>query len=221
MNTNLNQPGNREDLIAALTEDLTPVRRVNPVEGGLLIATATLIAFGVSVFFYQFWTGLVTGEASGYFWITHGLLLVLGVSSTSALVASSRPRVGMRANAPIWSAGMLAVVPVAAVIGLFSFGANHSHEGLNDPAAIVCTQASLLAGLLVAATAVVWLRRGAPVSIERSAWLTGLAAGSLGTLAYGITCPVDSLSHVGLWHVAPVAIAAVLGRFVVPPLIRW
>ncbi len=221
MEKKFSRPDSREDLIAALTEDLTPVRRVSPVEGGLLIATATLIAFGLSVFFYQFWTGLVTGEASGYFWITHGLLMVLGVSSTASLVASSRPRVGIHANAPMWSAAMLAIVPVAAVIGLFSFGANHSHAGLNDPAAFMCTQASLLAGLLVAATAVLWLRRGAPVSIERSAWLTGLAAGSLGTLAYGITCPVDSLSHVGLWHVAPVAVSAVIARIVVPPLIRW
>lgn len=221
MDKNLSRPGSREDLIAALTEDLTPVRRVNPVEGGMLIGTATLIAFGLSVFFYQFWTGLVTGQASGYFWITHGLLMVLGVSSTAALVASSRPQVGIRANAPVWSAAMLAILPVAAIIGLFSLGASHTHEGLNDPAAYMCTRASVLAGLLVAATAVVWLRRGAPVSIERSAWLTGLAAGSLGTLAYGITCPLDSLSHVGLWHVAPVAISAVIARFVVPPLIRW
>lgn len=221
MDKNLSRPGSREDLIAALTEDMAPVRRINPVEGGMLIGTATLMAFGLSVFVYQFWTGLVTGEASGYFWITHGLLLVLGVSSSAALVASSRPRVGIRANAPIWSAAMLAIVPVAAIIGLFSLGANHTHQGLNDPIAVMCTRASVMAGLLIAATAVVWLRRGAPVSIERSAWLTGLAAGSLGTLAYGITCPADSLSHVGLWHVAPVAISAVLARLVVPPLIRW
>ena len=51
--------------------------------------------------------------------------------------------------------------------------------------------------------------------------MTGLAAGALGSVAYGITCPLDDLAHVGLVHIVPVGIAALIGRLVVPPLIRW
>lgn len=212
---------NRADLIAAMTEDLTPVKRVKPVEGMLLIAFATLVAGVASIAIYEWWDGLLTGEASGYFLITHGLLLVLGAASTAALVTSSMPRVGARADAPFWGASMLGILPAGAIISLLSGHGNHAHEGLNDPVAFMCTTASMAAAALVLVAAVMWLRRGAPVSIERSAWLAGLAAGSLGTLAYGITCPLDTFSHVGLWHVAPVAISAVIGRLVVPPLIRW
>ncbi len=212
---------NREDLIAALTEDLAPVKRVKPVEGILLIAFATLVAGVASIAVYEWWDGLLTGEASGYFLITHGLLLVLGAASTAALVSGALPRVGARANAPLWSAIMLGILPLGAIISLLSGHGNHAHEGLNDPVAFMCTTASLSAAALVLVASVLWLRRGAPVSLERSGWLAGLAAGSLGTLAYGITCPLDTFSHVGLWHVAPVAIAAVVGRIVVPPLIRW
>lgn len=211
----------RDDLIASLTEDLTPVKRVKPAEGIVLIAFAAVLASIASIAAHDWWDGLLTGEASGYFIITHGLLLVLGAVSTTALVSGALPRVGSRADAPLWGAIMLGILPLGAVISLISTPGSHANEGLNDPVAYMCTTASLAAGALVLVAATLWLRRGAPVSIERSGWLAGLAAGSLGTLAYGITCPLDTFSHVGLWHVAPVAIGAVIGRLVVPPLIRW
>jgi len=212
---------NRADLIAALTEDLEPVKPVRPAEGAVLIAFAALIAAVASIAVHDWWDGLLTGEASGYFLITHGLLLILGAASTVALVSSALPRVGARFDGPLWGAIMLGIVPLGAVMSLLSGESSHAHEGLNDPVALMCTTSSLVAGALVLVAAALWLRRGAPVSIERSGWLAGLAAGSLGTLAYGITCPLDTLAHVGLWHVAPVAIGAVVGRLVVPPLIRW
>jgi hypothetical protein len=59
------------------------------------------------------------------------------------------------------------------------------------------------------------------VAITRQAWLTGLAAGSLGSLAFGMTCPLDGIAHLGIWHIAPVPLAALAARLIVPPLIRW
>ncbi len=221
MNAYSKQKVSREDLIAALSDDLTPVKRIRPRDGAVLMGFAAIVASIASVAVFEWWSGLLTGEASGYFLITHGLLLMLGAASTAALVKGAMPRVGNRATAPFWGAGMLAILPIGAVISLVSGQGNHAHTGLNDPVAFICTTASLAAAALVALAAVLWLRRGAPVSLQRSGWLTGLAAGSLGTLAYGITCPLDTFSHVGLWHVAPVAIAAVIGRLVVPPMIRW
>lgn len=50
---------------------------------------------------------------------------------------------------------------------------------------------------------------------------TGVAAGALGSLAYGLSCPFDAIGHLGIWHVAPVAVSAALGRLGVPVLIRW
>ncbi len=211
----------RSDLIASLTEDLAPVKPVKSSDGIMLIAFATIIASIGAIAVYEWWDGLLTGEASGYFIITHGLLLVLGAASTVSLVTSAMPRVGARATAPLWNAAMLGIMPVGAILALMSGHGDHAREGLNDPVAFMCVSGALYASSLVLAASVLWLRRGAPVSIERSGWLAGLAAGSLGSLAYGITCPLDTLSHVGLWHVAPVAIAAVAGRLVVPPLIRW
>ncbi len=215
------QSMSREDLIASLSESIKPVHRMRPRTGAVLIAMAALVASMVSIGVFKWWSGLLAGEASGYFLITNGLLLVLGTASTAALVKSALPRVGTRASAPYWGAAMLAILPLGAVIAMVSGNSNHAHTGLNDPVALMCTSASLASSALVAVACIAWLRRGAPVSLQRSGWLTGLAAGSLGTVAYGITCELDTFAHVGLWHVVPVAIAAVIGRLAVPPMIRW
>lgn len=218
------RPQSREALIAALTQDLAPVQRVKPRDGAALIAFATIVAGVASIAVFDFWTGMLTGAASVFFWIVNGLLALVGASATAALVSSALPRVGSRGNAPYWSAAMLAVLPVAAIITLLSVEAGHDHGvSLSDPGFWYweCTAYGLVAGALVAVAAVLFLRRGAPVSLERAGWLTGLASGSLGSIAYGITCPLDTVTHVGIWHAAPVAVAALVCRAVVPRLIRW
>ncbi|MEE4288964.1 MAG: DUF1109 domain-containing protein [Erythrobacter sp.] len=220
----MNNPTSREELIAALTDGLTPIRRVRPAHGAALIAFATLLAGLAAVLVFGLWSGLLAGQVSAFFWITNGLLALLGAASTAALVSTALPRVGARSSAPWWSAAMLGVIPAAAIITLVSHGAGHVHAAsLADPGLLhwECTAYGLIAALVVAAAAVAFLRRGAPVSLERAGWLTGLASGALGSLAYGITCPHDTLGHVGLWHTAPVALAALACRFAVPPLIRW
>ena len=123
---------------------------------------------------------------------------------------------------------MLALAPISAFITVLSWGLNHDHAHhaasvMNDPATWYwqCGLYGSLAGVIVALAAVLYLRRGAPVSLERAGWLTGLAAGSLGALAYNITCPLDTVAHVGFWHTVPVLVWAVIGRLAVPRLIRW
>lgn len=218
----------REELIASMTEELTPVRRINPRDGALLIGFATLVSGIVSISVFDFWTGMMLGEASPYFWITNGLLLLLGAASTAALAAGALPRIGSRSSAPAWSAAMLAVMPIAALITITTVELNHDHSGdvpsmLNDPATWYweCGAYAFAAGFIVFVASVLFLRQGAPVSLERSGWMAGLTAGALGSVAYGITCPLDSIAHIGIWHVLPVALWAVIGRFAVPPLIRW
>jgi hypothetical protein len=217
----MNHPSSRADLIAALAENSGPVRRVKPWEGVGLIAAATLAAAIGASAVYRFWSGILTGEASPYFWITNGLLLLAGAASTAALVVGALPRVGPRPNAPLWAFAMLGVLPLAAVIQLARAPAGHVHGGLGDPAAMHCLFSALMAGLVVAVAAVLFLRRGAPVALARQGWLTGLASGALGALAFGMTCPLDTIGHLGLWHVLPVPLAALAGRAIVPRLIRW
>lgn len=218
----MNRPTpDRASLIAALADECPPVRRVQAWEGIALIIAATLAAAIGASAVYSFWSGILTGEASPYFWITNGLLLLLGAASSGALVAGALPQVGPRPNAPVWTFAMLGVLPLAAVIQLLRAPAAHVHEGLADPDALHCLGSALTAGLVVGIAAVLFLRRAAPVALARQGWLTGLAAGALGALAFGMTCPLDGITHLGLWHVLSVPLAALAARVIVPSLIRW
>lgn len=209
----------RENMIAELTADLEPVRQFSSKTGLLWLAVATLAASAISIFFFSFWSGMFEGKASAFYWVTNGLLLVLGSACALGVVMSGSPRVGGRANAPEWALAMMTIVPVAAIITILSGG--HIHETTSDPVAFHCVSSSLAAAALVGIASILWLRRSAPVSIERSSWLVGITAGALGTVAFGVTCGLDSVSHLGIWHTVPLGIAAIIGRFVVPPLIRW
>ena len=119
---------------------------------------------------------------------------------------------------------MLAILPLAAIITILSIAAGHDHGmSLSDPGALYweCAAYGLGASSLIAAAAILFLRRGAPVSLDRAGWLVGLSSGSLGALAYNLTCPLDGFLHTAIWHVLPVFVAGVFWRYAAPPLIRW
>lgn len=211
---------NRDHLIAGLTEQLAPVRAIR-MRDGIAVVTATALATLTGVEVVEgLWRGILAGEATPFFWVTSGLLLVLGLSACGAVIAMASPGVGNRHDAPRWASAMLAVLPIAAVLSALP------HRGaanaiMADAHAGHCVTASLVATLGAFAALVIWLRRGAPVSLAQAGWFTGIGAGALGTLTYGLSCPVDTIGHLGVWHVTPVVIAAIAGRLVVPRLVRW
>lgn len=210
---------NRDAMIAAMTEELAPVQPFNPARGALLVGFAVLVTVLAVEFVDGLWRGILAGEAAPFFWVANGLLLVLGIASTAAVIAMSSPRVGGRNESPKWASAMIGVLPVAALVSVLP----HADEGasLVDPYAYHCVTSALLSSLLVGSALVVWLRMGAPVSRTLAGWYTGLAAGALGAVAYGLSCPLDTVTHLGIWHVVPVAAAAIAGRLIVPHLIRW
>jgi hypothetical protein len=154
------------------------------------------------------------------FLLSAGLFLLLGLASSAAVVAMARPQVGSEHSGWIWAAAMAALLPVAAVI-----------VALADTSAVLARSAAisgsdcLLAasglGLLTFAALTWWLRRGAPTSPDRAGLVTGIAAGSFGIFAYSFNCTYSDIVHIGLWHSAAVATCAMIGRLVVPHLIRW
>ena len=210
---------NRDNLIAGLTEELTPVRSFKERDGMKLVAIAAAITLAGVLAIEGLWVGAFQGEAAPFFWVTNGLLLLLGLASAGAAIAMASPGVGNRHDAPKWSFAMLGVLPLAAVMSIVSHGTETAAH--NDPFALHCFTASLIASIGIGGALTMWLRRGAPVSQETAGWFTGIAAGALGTLLYGLSCPADSVTHLGIWHVVPVAVAAVAGRFIVPKLIAW
>jgi hypothetical protein len=74
---------------------------------------------------------------------------------------------------------------------------------------------------LVAGAIVVWLRRAAPTELARAGWLTGWAAGALGTFAYSLFCPSNTPAFAVTVYPAAMLLSALLSRLIVPQLVRW
>lgn len=209
----------RGSFINSLTEELEPVRSHTSRDGALWVAFSVMATVIGVALLEGVWHGMFQGEAAPFFWVTNGLLLLLGLSASSAVITMASPHVGNQYSAPRWAAAMVAVLPAAALITLFSTTSGAS--GAISSATSHCAWAATLSTFLSGGVLTMWLRRGAPVSLNLAGWMTGLAAGGLGSAAYGISCQYDSVAHLGIAHVLPVGIAAVIGRLVVPRLVRW
>jgi len=208
-----------QDLIEQMASELQPVRPLKMRDGLLLVALAALVTVLLVEVFVGLWAGVLQGQASAFSMIANGLLLVLGIASATSVVTMASPRVGNRHDAPKWTMAMAGVLPVAALITL---AAQQSEaELLGGPYGLHCTGAALVASTLTALALLFWLRRGAPVSLNTAGLHLGVAAGALGSAAYGLACPLDGIVHLGIFHVAPVVIAGLVGRFAVPRLLRW
>lgn len=206
-------------LIDRLVDDLAPVRVLKTRDGLLLVALAALATVLFVSYFHGLWRDGLSGHGSPIYYIVHGLVLLLGLASATSVISLARPQVGHHHDGPRWAMAMVGVIPAVTIVTLAL--RSDLDKGMQDPLAVTCLSYSLAAAMVTASALVLWLRRGAPVSLQTAGLQTGIAAGALGTAAYGMSCPNDTLAHVGLWHIAPIVVAAMIGKLVVPRLLRW
>lgn len=205
----------------SLTEELTPVKPLNAAYaiGGMAVLTLAGGIFVVATLGFRnhFLDATATDPM---FLIRSGLLLVLGAASLSAATSMARPAVGTSRTGWRWTTAAALIVPVAAAIAAL-VGNTPVAERLHPRDGMECLTYSIGIGLILGAVLTLWLRRGAPTSPERAGTVTGLAAGSLGTLAYSLHCPYNDLVYIGLWYTLAIAATTLAGRLFVPRLIRW
>lgn len=206
-------------LIEELAGDLAPVQPLRLWQGIALVALSAVATVLLVELLDGLWHGIATGQASGMFFVTNGMLGVVGAASALSVLRMASPRVGNSHEGARWSASMLFLLPISALLVLGGSGLITATT--QDMYGFECFLAGSGFGLLTAGALVLWLRRGAPVSLNAAGTFTGVAAGALGSAAYGLACPVDTIDHLGVWHVAPVALSAMVGRFAIPPLVRW
>ena len=207
-------------MINRLVEDLTPVKPLKTRDGLILtLAIATILAALLAML-----TGirgdLLMGMPHPMFFLRGGALLLLGVTSSYAVIALSQPAVGNSFKGWIWALLAALLFPVTAMV--MAMIATPDNMAIFVPRyGVECLAISMLVGTGIAASQVLWLRRGAPVALERAGWLVGMSSGALGAAAYSLHCPFNSIFYVGLWYSLAVATCAIVGRLVVPHLIRW
>ncbi len=209
-----------DHLIYDLVERLRPVRALRIRSGMLQLALAALASFALSALWLDIREDLLAGAFPPMFLIANGLFLILSLAAGSSVVMMAGPQVGNRHDGWKWAVAMASLLPLSAII----MATLHHHD---DPPILApehdfnCVAYGTGFGLLMATALTRRLRRGAPVSPERASLLVGIAAGAIGVCAYGISCPLDTIFHIGIWHSVPVLISGFFGRLIIPALIRW
>jgi len=207
-------------MINRLVEDLTPVKPLKTRNGLLLTLAIAAILAALLAMLTGIRGDILMGMPHPMFFLRGGALLLLGVTSSYAVIAMSQPAVGKNFKGWIWA--LLAALLFPATAMVMAMIAAPDNMAIFVPRyGVECLAISMLVGTGIAASQVLWLRRGAPVALERAGWLVGMSSGALGAAAYSLHCPFNSIFYVGLWYSLAVASCAILGRLVVPHLIRW
>jgi hypothetical protein len=210
--------------IEALVADLKPVRPVSQRSGVLAVLAATAFAACVVLGFYGGRADLMEGSPHPMVILRAGMLVLLGLATTVAAASAARPAVGQGQNGWLWALAAAGLMPLSATL-LFGYhmmtGEPFATGAMDFHYAPWCLGLGSGSALLIGTVLVWWLRRGAPTGLNRAGWLVGLAAGSFGAFAYSLHCPSDSIYYVGLFYTLTVAVCAVVGRLIVPRLIRW
>lgn len=216
----MTKPNPTDILIESLTDQLTPVRALRWRAGLALTCAATTFTIAVVLAWLGLRPELLKGEASGMFVIANGLILLLGIATAVTVVRMGSPQVGNRHDGWKWALAMAGLLPFAAVVrlGLHPVELGQIASGIQG---FDCMVHALALSSFTAISLTLWLRKGAPASPALAGLLTGLAAGALGTFAYGLACPVETIYHLGVWHSLPIAIGAMVGRFAITRLINW
>jgi hypothetical protein len=210
--------------MSSLIDDLTPVRVVQRRDSLLLIAVATFVASVVVAMTYGMRADIIAGNPHPIVIIRASLLLLLGLATTLAVAAAARPSVGKPQNGWMWALAAAAVLPFAALckfIYLYASGQPLNLFMLDFEFGPRCLFISTLSALWIGSLMTWWLRRGAPIALNRAGWLVGIAAGSFGTFSFNVYCNSVSIFYIGLWYSLAVTICAIVGRLIVPRLIRW
>lgn len=163
---------------------------------------------------------ILGGDPAGLVLLRGGVLLLLGSAAVAALAAAARPGVGQASHGWRWALGAALLFPLATLVLSVATGSVPLAE-LASPSGPWCLAIGGGSGLAIGAVLTGWLRRGAPVAVDRTGWLVGLAAGAFGTFAYSLHCPSDTVQYIGIWYTAAIGLCALAGRLFVPQLLRW
>jgi hypothetical protein len=205
--------------ISTMVAELEPVRPLRMAHGMAAVGVLFAISIGSILLTIGPRADLLIMQFHPMFLLRAGLLLLLGGGCGWAVLNMARPSVGHQGQSWKMAIASAALIPLAALLVTFTNGANVAMA--NAYSGMQCMGYSALAGLATAIPMVFFLRRGAPTSAERAGWLTGVASGGFGAFGYGLHCPFNDVVYIGLWYTLAVGVCALVGRLVVPKLIRW
>ena len=208
-----------DDLIAALSADLPPARRV---DRRLLLSMipAGLVVLAVVGLWLGFRADLMEAMRGPVFWAKAAYTIMMAAAGFWLLDRLGRP--GASARGPL----VLLAMTLVAVLGLSLFELarmpmpERMPAVMGDSARLCAPNIAVLS--LFAAPFVFWAARSfAPTRPTLAGAAAGLLTGGLATTLYGLHCPEHTAAFVTLWYTLGMGIAvaggAIIGRFA----LRW
>jgi hypothetical protein len=208
-----------EDLIAELTERVTPVRPLPPPAVrtlGWFVLAAACGVVGVASFGARS-DVMVRLTQSDYLWIA-GLVVLTSMFAVVVSLMLSIPGAERTPVLRVSTLGLLGLWTVTMVWAVLAAG-----RGLpisTDPHWPVCFIRVFAVGVLPALVLFGMVRRGHPLRLGWTAAMAALAAAAVGALAVQVACPLDDPGHGFLGHFVPVMVMAAIGVGARPRLLR-
>lgn len=211
---------NLQVTIDTLVDDLRPTPGFSPARGIACVTVSALATIALVAVTMGLRPDIVAGRFDPLFLIANGVVLLLGAAAATSAVAMAGPQVGDNRDGWRWVAATAALLPVS-VLALLGSGNMPAPVDWSSASDLDCLLHGLAFGAVPAIVLTLWVRRGAPASPTRAGLVIGVASGSIGMLGFALHCPLQSLYHVGVWHAAPILVAALAGRLAGPFLLRW
>lgn len=210
-----------DDLIDGLADDLEPVRPRRVAGGSLWVAAGWIGGAAALLWLSGARHDLADGAMMPplpmlSFW----LIVALGFAATWSALRMGLPGVGRDYSGWRWAGIAALALPLSALV--IGFGDTHAAmEAARPENGLRCMIEGVLSGLGVGAALFFWLKGGAPTSPTRAGWVIGFAAGAAGAAIVALHCASNDMIHIALWHGLAVILSGVVGRLLLPPLLRW
>jgi hypothetical protein len=210
-----------DDLIARLSTDLKPVRRMAMAR---LLVGATVLSTIVAIVAMNMWLGMRpdmdSAMATMNFWTKFTYTLSVALLGGVATLALARP--DGRTRWPWYVAlALLALLVIGAFYQLARAEPDDMMPLIVGGSSLVCPWRIVVLGLPILLGAILALRRLAPRNPTQAGFAAGIMAGGAGAWVYSFACAETGMMFLALWYTLGILIVGVIGAVLGRLLLRW
>jgi hypothetical protein len=210
-----------DDLIARLSTDLKPVRRMAMAR---LLIGATVLSTIVAIVAMNMWLGMRpdmdSAMATMNFWTKFTYTLSVALLGGVATLALARP--DGRTRWPWMVAlGLLALLVIGAFNQLARAEPDDMMPLIVGGTSLICPWRIVVLGLPILLGAILALRRLAPRNPTLAGFAAGIMAGGAGAWVYSFACAETGMMFLALWYTLGILIVGVIGAVLGRLLLRW
>lgn len=210
-----------ERLIAALVDDLAPVRPRHRLDDILAIAAIMLVEVVLLIVVRPMPDSMAVALANPMFGWKLGATLALALAGTVAAVLALDPVAELK---PV-RRGLAACAGLIAAVTLLLAGATMDEGGYMPRLMSIdgpeCLAGVALFGLPVTLGFVLRARRGAPTALGLTAWAAGVAGAGWGAFLFAWRCPHIDPLYLLVWYGGAIVLSALAARRWLPRFVRW